>query len=899
MSGMSNMGHGLDKVPGMRAVACVLARGFAPLVLLAGLAGLGFGQGSGVGVGEQLLQAIAPRELGPVNMGGRVHNLAVYEKEPRIFYVATASGGLWRTDGGGVRFRPVFQYEDSVALGDVAVDQDNPDVVWVGTGEENNRNSTSWGDGVYRTEDGGRSWSHMGLKETRHISTVKLHPTNKAVVYAGALGALWNESDERGLYKSVDGGKSWSKVLFVNNRTGVIDMVMDPRRPDTLIVAMYERFRWPWRFESGGVGSGLYKSTDGGKSWRKITRGLPEGATLGRIGLSQFRKNPDVLIMTLEASAGRGVYKSTDLGESWTFLNNLNPRPFYFSTPRIDPSEEERVYIPGVNFHFSVDGGKNFRTMQMDIHVDHHDLWIDPRDSNHMILANDGGVAQTRDRGATWEHLNNLPIGQFYAIGVDMRRPYWVYGGLQDNGTWGGPTQTNRGTVTFADFRFVNGGDGFHAQVDPTDWRIVYAESQGGALVRHNMETGERAFIRPRAPEGESYRFNWSSPIHLSPHNPSTVWFGGNRLFKSVNRGDSWTASQDLTTNDPEKQRNRGGVTPEDTGAERHCTIVTISESPLKAGVVWVGTDDGLVQLTQDDGKTWMEVGKNVPGVPAGTWVSRVAASRHVLGRAYVAFDGHRFGDKRAYLFVTEDFGASWQALGGSFPEHHVVYSFAEGHVNPDLLAVGTEMGLWVSFDRGGAWSRFHRENGFPTVRVDDLVIHPRELDLVVGTHGRSIWILPWAPLEQLTARAREQDVFLCRPGDVYSFGRVFPGWFEGDRVWGSPNTQPGTTFYYWLKGGTSEKVEVVVKTAGGEQVARLTGTGRAGLNGVVWRPGGRLGTMRTGDYVVELLVGDKSFTTTLRYENLVGTAMGPGSAGTGEEDEEDGLAFLLAGSRG
>lgn len=838
---------------------------------------------------DALLKPIVPRELGPTNMGGRVHNFAVYEKEPRIFYVATAGGGLWKTTSGGIKFSPVFQFQNTVALGDVTIDQSNPDHVWVGMGEENSRNSTSWGDGVYESTDGGKTWTHKGLSETGHISEVVMHPKDKNVLFVGALGDLWNESEHRGVYKSTDGGKTWTKSLFVDQRTGVIDMSMDPRKPDTIVVAMYERFRWPWKFASGGPGSGLYKTTDGGKTWKKITKGLPEGV-IGRIGLDRMVTKPDVMIATVEAEKERGVYKSTDGGESWTFLNALNPRPFYFSTPRIDPVDENRVYVPGVNFHYSDDGGKNFKILQMDIHVDHHDLWIDPTDNNHMILGNDGGVAQTRDRGLTWEHLNNMPLGQFYAVGYDMRKPYWVYGGLQDNGTWGGPTQSHRGAVTFADFVFINGGDGFHAQADPNDWRIVYAESQGGALVRHNMETGERAFIRPRPPQGETYRFNWSSPIVLSPHNSSTVWFGGNKLFKSVNRGDTWIeASPDLTTNDPAKQAPRAGVSPEDTGAERHCTIITISESSLKPGVVWVGTDDGKVQLTQDDGKTWTEVGANISGVPANTWVSRVAASRHVLGRAYVTFDGHRTGDKNSYVYVTEDFGATWKKLSDSLPKNHVAYSFAEGRQNPDLLFLGTEMGIHVSFDRGASWTRFHQPNGFPTVRVDDLVIHPREQDLIVATHGRSLWIVPIAALEQLTAKNREEAVFLCKPTPVYNFGRVFGGWFEGDRHWTSPNTQPGTTIYYFLKEATTEKVEITVETPAGENIGRLNGTSNAGLNGVRFAPRGGRSPLRSGDMIVTLKVGEKTFKTTVAYEDTVGTTTGNRGEEYKDEEDEDG----------
>ncbi|MEZ5163110.1 MAG: hypothetical protein R2688_05045, partial [Fimbriimonadaceae bacterium] len=632
---------------------------------------------------NDLLRPLPARALGPTTMSGRITNFGVYEAEPRIFYVATASGGVWKTENGGITMNPVFQYEHLSAIGDVAVNQKDHNDVWVGTGEENSRNSTSWGNGVYHSTDGGKTWKHMGLEKTRHISTILLDPKNPNTIYVGALGNLWGTNPDRGVYKSTDGGKTWNKVLFVNDKTGIIEMLMDPRDPNTIYAASWERFRWPYRWASGGAGSALYKTTDGGKNWTKLTDGLPKG-DIGRIGLSMMASKPDTMIASIEHKDEGGVYKSTNAGKSWTKLNPINPRPFYFSNPRIDPVDENLIYLPAVNFHYSTDGGKTFGVLQSSIHVDYHAMWINPKDGNHMIVGEDGGVGQTRDRGKTWEMIDSLPIGQFYAITADMRKPYWVYGGLQDNGSWGGPTQTRDGFVGRHDWRFINGGDGFHVQVDPTDWRIVYAESQGGAIARHNLESGERVFIRPRPPQGETYRFNWSAPIVLSPHNPRTLWFGGNKLFKSVDRGDNWIeASPDLTTNDEDKQNSRAGVTPEDTGAERHCTIITISESEVKAGVVWVGTDDGQIQLTQDDGKTWTNLTDNLPAdVPDFTWVSRVVASRYELGRAYVTLDGHRFNDYNPYVYVTEDFGKTWKKLTNGLGADDSAYVLIEGRQN-------------------------------------------------------------------------------------------------------------------------------------------------------------------------------------------------------------------------
>lgn len=812
---------------------------------------------------QRTLQAIAPRELGPTTMGGRIHQLAVFEKDARIFYVGSASGGVWRTENGGITFNPVMQFESAVTTGGIAVDPDNSDIVWVGTGEENSRNSTTWGQGVYRTTDGGKSWNYMGLKETRHIGKIVLHPRDKNIVYVAALGNLWGPNKERGVYKTTDGGKSWSQVLYIDDLTGAIDLVIDPKNPDRLVVGMWQRLRKPWQWASGGPKSGMFRTTDGGKTWSKVTRGLPEGDT-GRIGLARWRKDPNVLIATVENRQG-GVYRSNDFGASWTKLNSLNPRPFYFSSPAIDPQDDKVIYIPGVNWHVSRDGGQTFRVININIHVDHHDMWINPNDSNHMLLANDGGLGQSRDGGKTWEHLNHLRLAQFYGVSFDMRKPYWVYGGLQDNGTWGGPTQTRTRGVAFYNWRFINGGDGFEAQADPVDWFIVYAQSQGGALARHNLQTGESRFIRPRPPQGETYRFNWSSPILISPHNHRTIWFGGNRLFKSVDRGDNWTVvSPDLTTNDPSKLNPRAGVTPEDTGAERHCTIVTISESPMKADTVWVGTDDGQVQLTQDGGKTWTNVTANIPDLPANTWVSRIEASRFAQGRAYATFDGHRSNDFNPYVYVTEDFGKSWSKITNGLNVEDAMYAFAEGLQNPDLLFAGSERGLYVSLDRGTSWFRIHRDLGFPTVRVDDLTIHPRELDLIVATHGRGLWILPISALEQLNAANRAKDVHLCRPTTAYFFGKTYGGWFDGDRDWVSENT-PGTTIFYWLKSDATDQVEIRVIDAAGREVVRVNGGQKAGLNAVRWRPG----RLPVGDYTVELKMGEITQRTSVRYEDL------------------------------
>ncbi|MEX2244362.1 MAG: hypothetical protein WD716_11020 [Fimbriimonadaceae bacterium] len=826
---------------------------------------------------DQFLSVIEPRELGPTVMGGRINSFAVYESDPRIYYVGTASGGVWKTENAGLTYRPVFYKESSAATGAVAVSQTDPNLVWVGTGEQNSRNSSSWGDGVYKSTDGGATWTNMGLRDSKHISEVRIHPTNPNIVYVAALGHLWGENDERGIYKTEDGGKTWTRILFESARSGFITLEVDPKNPNNMLAASWERMRWPYRWASGGAATFIYRTTNGGRTWSKAMKGIPEGDT-GRIGISYFLKDPKIVVAVVEkAVTGQGanrktdggVYRSTDGGQSWTKVNDLNPRPFYFSQIHQDPVDENRIYLVAVQAYVSNDKGATWRTMRLSVHVDHHDFWVNPKDNNHLLIGNDGGMGESRDAGATWEHMNFMRLGQFYAVSVDMRKPYWVYGGLQDNGSWAGPTQTTRGGVTMHDWYGIGGGDGFHTQNDPEDWRIVYSESQGGAVGRRNQLTGEQRSIRPR---GQGLRFNWSTPFIISPHNSKTLYLGSQFLHKSVDRGDNWQViSPDLTTNDESKQDPRGGVTPENTGAERHCTIVTVSESPVTPGLLWVGTDDGKVQVTRNGGQSWTDVTSKFAGVPANTWVSRVYASRFAEGRAFVSFDGHRNNDYKAYVFMTDDYGDTWTNITNNLPDGGSVYVVKEGLRNPDLLIAGTEFGLFFSNTRGASWARY-AAGEWPTVRVDDVVIHPRELDLVVGTHGRSIWILPFWPLELLTAEAMAQDVFVCRPPSMYSLGHVSGGGSNGDGVWSAPNTQPSATFYYHLKASTTETVRVLVLSPDGTQVASVSGRGDAGLNSVVWRPG-RQQRPAAGDYTVVLQVGEKEHKTTLKVEDLSQTS--------------------------
>lgn len=826
---------------------------------------------------DNILSNLQARNVGPSTMGGRIADIAVYEKEPRIFFVASAAGGLWKTENGGITIAPVWDKGSTVSLGAVAVSQKDPNLVWIGTGEQNGRNSVSYGDGVSKSTDGGKTWVHMGLNRTAHIAQVIIDPQDDNIVYVAACGRLWGRNPERGIFKTTDGGKTWEHILKIDDKTGVNDLVMHPKDNKTMLAGAYDRLRFPWNYISGGPGSALYKTTDAGKTWRKITKGIPEGM-IGRIGLDYHRADPNKVIGQFEVAVmnadgtrqtnNNGVFLSEDGGESWTKVNNRNNRPFYYSIPRYDPVDPNRIYIPDVQIQFSDDKGKTLRNWPTSVHVDHHAMWINPADNKHIIIGEDGGVAQTRDRGATWEHFNNMAIGQFYAVAFDMRKPYWVYGGLQDNGSWGGPTQTSRGSIGYWDWYYLRGGDGFYVRVDPDDWRTIYSESQGGAAGRTDLVTGQGLSMRPQPPQGETYRFNWNTPIELSPHNSKIVYMGGNRLFRSMNRGEGMTAiSPDLTTNNPDRLRvGNGSATPENTGAERFCTIVTVAESPLKPGILWVGTDDGNVQISQDAGNSWENVAGNISGAPKEGWVTRVQPSRHAAGRCYVTYGNWRVDDNKTYVYQTDDYGKTWKSINGNLPLEEPCHVIREGINNPNLLYLGTEFGIWVTLDRGESWSKLR--SNFPTVPVHDLQIHPRELDLVIGTHGRSIWTLNVSALEELTIGNRDKALHLAKPQNVYILNRPTSSMgYDGDRGWTAPNTQPGTDICYHLKADGEGRAEITVQDAAGTDIATLNGDAKAGLNVVRWRLQNR--RLPTGDYRVTVKVGEVTETSTVRIEDI------------------------------
>lgn len=732
------------------------------------------------------------RNIGPANMMGRIAAIDASNEDYRKVLIASASGGVFKSDNAGVTWESIFDKYGTGSIGSVKFDQNNLNTIWVGTGESANRNSSAWGDGIYKSTDGGKTFKNMGLKSTHQIAEIEIHPNNSDIVYAAAVGHLWGYSGERGLFRTTDGGNSWEKVLGGlpdDGKTGCTEIIFHPTNPDIMFAGFYHRLRQPASFVSGGEEGGLFKSIDGGKNWKKVTRGLAEGKS-GMIDISIHLNNPDIMVMAYEADEkipegkpGSGVYISYDGGESWNFLLKHAIRPFYHGQIEIDPINPENIYVVSRGFMISNDGGKSFHPRRWRTDGgDDHDMWIAPYDNNIMYLATDQGSRLSVDGGKTWLSHNNMAIGQYYAIGVDMRDPYFVGGGLQDNGLWMTPSNSReyRGILNMHS-TWIAEGDGFHTQIDPDDWRTVYTVNHVGFVARQNIETREYTFITP-TPEtisnfseyveynydetrnrytidpGEhwffrerpdrpllppQFRFNWSSPFIISSNNSKRVFFGSNHLFQSDDRGDNWKIiSPDLTTNDKSLRNTSdgGGLTNSNTGGENHFTIITISDTPIDKEVIWVGTDDGNVQITQDNGGTWDNVRSNIIGVPHKTWVSRVEASKHKKGRAYVSFDNHRFDDNKPYVFMTDDYGKSWKNITSNLPYDYSVYVIKEDFVDENLLFVGTEKSVYFTINQGKSWEKLG--SNLPSVAIHDLVIHPREGDLVAGTHGKSIWIL-------------------------------------------------------------------------------------------------------------------------------------------------------------
>jgi len=922
---------------------------------------------------DPLLKPFHWRSIGPAVMSGRLDDIAIDESNPSIIYIGYATGGLWKSVNNGITWTPIFDTYPVSSIGDIFVSQSNPDVIYVGTGEPNNRQSSSFGAGIYKSTDGGKTFQYAGLKETQSIGRIVVHPTDPNIVYVAAVGHLFGPNPERGLYKTTDGGKTWTNTKFIDNDTGFIDVVIDVKNPNVLFAASYQRRRMPWGFNGGGPGSAIWRTSDAGKSWTKVTgNGLPENPILGRIGLDICRSKPNVVYAQIEvgpsggtgagvnadgslvqpgqrggggaaaaaAGGGRGeqaapdpkrsgVWRSDDGGKTWQFMSNNNNRPMYYSKIRVDPNNDQIVYTCGASASKSTDGGKTFRVMGGQGHGDHHALLIDPNNSNHLLMGNDGGLDFSYDQGATWEDITTMAAGQFYAISADMRKPYYVCGGLQDNGSWCGPSAVRSGRSLNSDWYRIGGGDGFYTQNDPTDWTVGYVESQDGNTSRYDLRTGRSQSIRPRPPQpgGEfaqgarggspngniipppppdtSYRFYWSTPFILSPHDPRVVYLGGDRLFKSVDRGNTWTASPDLTRNIGRNERPIMGVpgnapmASKHDGAASYSNIVTISESAAVPGIVWVGTNDGNVQVSRDGGATWENVVAAIPGVPAETHVSRVEASHFDGGTCYVTFDGHRTDDHKPYVFVTRDNGATWTSIANNLPEGNVNV-IREDPKNRNLLYLGTEYAFYISLNGGREWKRFM--TGLPSVRIDDILVHPRENDLIVGTHGRSIYIIDdITPLQQLTesVQASEAHVFDVRPNVLWFSDTMLSRGVGGAKHFQGENPAPGTAISYYLKAAPQGDVKIVISDMNGRLIRDLSSqaTKNGGINRVQWNftaqpqqtpagggrgagapaaaqaPAGRGGRggggqqVEPGTYLVKITIGDKEFMKPIAVE--------------------------------
>lgn len=799
-------------------------------------------------VDMSLFAHMKPRNIGPAGMSGRVTALDVNLQNPHIIYAGTASGGLWRTEGGGTAWVPLTDSLQVASIGAVAIDQRNPQVIWIGTGEGNPRNSQTMGGGIYKSIDAGRSWQYMGLEKTRTIHRLIIHAHNPQVVYAAATGTAWGPTPDRGVYRTKDGGKSWERILYVDEGTGAADLIVDPTNPNKMLVNMWEYRRWPWYFKSGGPGSGLYLTVDGGDTWTKLTEknGLPAGE-LGKMGLAWATNNPNVVYALIE-SKKNALYRSNDGGYTWqmTADKNIGDRPFYYSDIFVDPSNENRLYNVYSNVSVSEDGGKTFSTLLGwdNIHGDHHTWWIHPTDPAFMIDGNDGGLAITRDKGRTWTFSENLPVGQFYHITYDMQVPYNVYGGMQDNGTWRGPAyRWQTGGIRNHYWDEIAFGDGFDVVVEPNP-RYGYAMWQGGNLQRIDFETGAIEGVKPYHPDGLPLRFNWNSGIAQDPIDPNIIYYGSQFLHKTTDGGKNWTiVSPDLTTNDTAKMKAHisGGLTYDVTGAENHCTILAISASARKQGIVWVGTDDGNVQLTRDGGSTWTNVGRNLPGVPAGSWVPQVHASAHNEAEAFVVVNNYRRNDWTPWIFRTRDFGKTWERLVNEQNVQGYALSFVQDPVEPRLMFCGTELGLYVSFDAGKNWNRWIA--GYPTVSTYDLAIHPREHDLIIGTFGRSIWVLDdIRPLRQLAQKGiseLQKAALLFPVPDAYlvHVKEAAGTRFTGNQMYKADNRPFGARLSFYIKSllPGRDTVHLDIYNGEGKLLRQLQHKATAGVNRAVW----------------------------------------------------------------
>lgn len=777
------------------------------------------------------LKGIKPRAIGPAGMSGRITAIDVVNDQPDVIYVGAASGGVWKSESGGIDWQPIFDEQGVASIGAIAIQQSNPDVIWVGTGEGNPRNSLNGGYGIYKSLDAGKTWKLMGLEKTRNIHRIIVDRDNPDVVYVAAIGSPWGEHPERGVFKTTDGGKTWSKILFVNEKTGAADLVVDPSNPNKLIAAMWEHRRKPWTFNSGGEGSGIYISYDRGENWKKLTdkEGLPEG-NLGRVGLAIAPSNPKIVYALVEAKKN-ALYKSEDGGAKWHKVNDkdeIGNRPFYYSDIFVDPKNENRIYSVFTYVNVSEDGGKSFTMLMpaygtsVGIHPDHHAWWIHPENPNFMIDGNDGGLNITRDRGKTWRFVENLPVGQFYHINYDMEYPYNLYGGMQDNGSWSGPAYVLKEQgIRNSYWQEISFGDGFDVVPDPKDSRYGYSMSQQGYVGRYDRVTGNFKMVRPTHPDPTmQLRYNWNAAIAIDPFDNQTLYFGSQFVHKSGNQGHEWDIiSPDLTTNDPEKQKQHesGGLTMDATGAENHCTILAITPSPLEKGLLWVSTDDGNVQLTRDGGKTWNNVTPKNKNFPKGSWVAQVKASPYNAGEAYAVINNYRNFDFMPYLYRTKDYGKTWESLLDKKDETFgYTLALVQDPVEKNLIFLGTEYGLYVSIDEAKTWTKW--TNNYPTVPTMDLAIHPREHDLDIATFGRSMYVMDdIRPLRELAQKGvgelnKTIKVFKAPDAFVNEIQQPTGSRFGGNALYNGENRDQGAMISYVInkKDSTNKKNDTI-----------------------------------------------------------------------------------------
>lgn len=880
---------------------------------------------------ERLLQAFTYRNIGPFRMQARIADIAVPDSPAKdhlyTFYVAPWIGGLWKTTNNGTTFEPVFDGQTKSTLGDVTLAPSNPNIVWVGTGDAYTSRTSYAGDGVYKSIDAGKTWKNMGLGDSQHIARIVIHPTDPDTLYVAAMGHLYSTNDERGVFKTTDGGQTWQKVLYINDRVGVIDLLRDPRDPAVLYAATYEKERRPWQMVNGGPDSGIYKTTDAGRTWKRLGGGLPTGR-IGRIGLDIYLKSPDILYAVIEndnprvvpltapgggrgaapagapplgtATIGGEVYRTDDGGQTWKKMSaddyNVSPKgPYYFSQIFVDPANDQNIFVTQDGFRHSLDGGRTWNAPRVFPRMfgDVRTLWIDPQNPDRMIQGSDGGIAISYDGGKTSDAYSNMPLGSVYSIGVDMEDPYNVYAGLQDHENWRGPSNGPLGRVDEQNWLAIGDGDGVFTLVDPTDSRWLYTTREYGGHTRLDQKLGYETLIEPRpAPGQPPYRFLWEPPILISPHHPNIIYAGAQMLLRSVDRGDHWAEiSSDLSTNPADKTlpESEGGV----PGGIPWFAISSIAESPLTEGVIWAGTSDGNVQVTRNTGATWTDTTSAIAaaGGRADAYVSRVFASAHVAGRAYVAKNGYKFDDFRPYLYRTNDFGATWTSIAGNLPNEPINVVF-EDRKNPNLLFVGNDTGVFVTIDGGARWVKMN--NNMPNVPVHDLLVHPRENDLILGSYERGLWMTNIAPLQEMTDAMLAEDVhlFTIQPTVqrvTWSFGAN--DYLFGQRNIETRNEPNGMVIRYYLKSQATANPTVVVTDAGGVEVARLPGASAAGINTVIWtmRPqgggrgrgaGGR-GTVvdqlaPLGEYTVTLDIGGKTLTQKARVTKTQGWSLGP-----------------------